>query len=370
MKKRSLALGLTLGSAALSGVLALALGIGGASAASVAQTHTATPNSNRPATGIFTYSLPSALSIDIEHDTVTLPLYEGRTSSGSPTWYIVTESSNLKDARQRGVNYSPKLNNALGTAAVQNGHFDHGTLVFAGTVNFGLKWSVVPGPNGFPPASYSYGAKGDAHYSPLVRIGKGVVINAPQVANNTGVSGSVESIDYAQHTVTLSLLAGFVDGQLTVYLHTDASSPLVAALEHSTYTPNLNAAPGLASDAPSSARAAIIPVVNGILGDANPMRQGLNSALLGQGDPLNVAQEQPSDPFPSSPIWDVTPVDWTAAAIAARTRAQLHSMVDVRVEALAGNIVGALPGKPNVGLGGITAPGAISNCPIIAVFSG
>ena len=96
MKKRSLALGLTLGSAALSGVLALALGIGGASAALVAQTHTATPSSNRPATGIFTYSLPSALNIDIEHDTVTLPLYEGRTSSGSPTWYIVTESSNLR----------------------------------------------------------------------------------------------------------------------------------------------------------------------------------------------------------------------------------------------------------------------------------
>ena len=370
MKKRSLALGLTLGSAALSGVLALALGIGGASAALVAQTHTATPSSNRPATGIFTYSLPSALNIDIEHDTVTLPLYEGRTASGSPTWYIVTESSNLKDARQRGVNYSPKLNNALGTAAVQNGHFDHGTLVFDGTVNFGLKWSVVPGPNGFPPASYSYGAKGDAHYSPLVRISKGVVINAPQVANNTGVSGSVESIDYAHHTVTLSLLTGFVDGQLTVYLHTDASSPLVAALEHSTYTPNLNAAPGLASDAPSSARAAIIPVVNGILGDANPMRQGLNSALLGQGDPLNVAQEQPSDPVHYSPIWDVTPVEWTAAAIAAGKRVQLHSMVDVRVEALAGNIVGALPGKPNVGLGGITAPGAISNCPIIAVFPG
>ena len=102
MKKRSLTLGLTLGSAALSGVLALALGIGGASAASVAQTHTAThtatPSSNRPAVGVFTYSLPSALNIDIEHDTVTLPLYEGLTASGSPTWYIVTESSNLKDA--------------------------------------------------------------------------------------------------------------------------------------------------------------------------------------------------------------------------------------------------------------------------------
>ena len=360
-KVKSLALALTLSCAAA---------FGGAGAFGLASASAATPSSNSPAVGIFTYSLPSALNIDIEHGTVTLPLYEGRTSSGSPTWYILTESSNPADARQRGVNYSGKLNNALGTAAVQKGHFDHGTLVFDGTVNFGLKWSVVPGPDGFPPASYSYGAKGDARYSPLVQVGKDVVINAPQVANNTGVSGSVEAIDYAHRTVTLSLLAGFVDGQVTVYLHTDASSPLVAALEHSTYTPNLNAAPGLASDAPSSARAAIIPVVNGITGDANPMRQGLNSALLGQGDPLNVAQEQPSDPVHYSPIWDVTPVKWTAAAIAAGKRVQLHSMVDVRAEALAGNIVGALPGKPNVGLGGITAPGAISNCPIIAVFPG
>ena len=62
-KVKSTALGLTL-SAALGG--ALALGVGGASAA--------TPSSNRPATGIFTYSLPSALNIDIEHDTDAAPL--------------------------------------------------------------------------------------------------------------------------------------------------------------------------------------------------------------------------------------------------------------------------------------------------------
>jgi hypothetical protein len=347
----------------------LAAGVAGAAGHHHARP-AATDTQGRPATGIFTYSIPSALGIDVAHETVTLPLYKGHTADGKPTWYVVTDSSSQADATRRGVNYAPKLANAAGTSAVQGGHLDHGTLVFSGTVNFRPKRVLVPGPNGFPPASYAPGARGDAKYSPIVQVKGGPVINAPQVANNTGRSGSVVSINYARRTVTLSLLAGWVDGQFTVYLHTDASSPLIAALEDSTYTPNLNAAPGIANDEPPSSRAAIIPVVNGPTGDSNPQRQGLQSALLGQGDPFNVAQEQPSDPVHYTPIWDVTPVKWTDAAIAAGKRVQLHSQDDVRQQALAGNLVSALPGTPNQGLGAVNAIGAISNCPIIAVFPG
>ncbi len=242
---------------------------------------------------------------------------------------------------------------------------------------------LVPGPNGFPPAQFAAGAAGDAKYSPLVQIvaqengktgktvpGSGIVLNAPQVANGSGRSGSVVDIDYERRTVTLNMLGGFVDGQFILYLHTDASSELVAALESSTYAPNLNAAPGIANDEPPSSRAAIIPVVNGIRGDGDPMRQGLESALLGMGDPFNVAQEQPSDPVHYTPIWDVSPVQWTDAAIAAGLRVQLHSQDAVRTQALAGNIVSALPGTPDQGLGGINASGSISNCPIMVVFPG
>ena len=116
------------------------------------------------------------------------------------------------------------------------------------------------------------------------------------------------------------MLSGFVDGQFNGYLRTDASDTFVAAIERSTLAPNLDFAPGIASDEPTSSRAAIIPIVNGIRGDDNPMRQGLQSALLGEGDPLNVPQEQPSDPVHYSPIWDVTSVTWTDAAIAAGNR--------------------------------------------------
>lgn len=333
--------------------------------------------------GIFSYRLPSALKIDVEHETVTLPLHEGRTAAGKVTWYVVTESADEADAKRRGVNYSNKLLNAVGTAAVQKAWSGEDGLVFQGTVNFGLTHVLVPGPNGFPPLQFAAGAAGDAKYSPLVQIvsreeansqqtarGSGIVLNAPQVANETGRSGSVVDIDFEHKTVTLNMLGGWVDGQFTLYLHTDASSELVAALESSTYTPNLNAAPGIGNDEPPSSRAAIIPVVNGIRGDDDPMRQGLESALLGQGDPFNVAQEQPSDPIHYTPIWDVSPVQWTDAAIAAGLRVQLHSQDAVRTQAQAGNIVSALPGTADTGLGGVNASGSISNCPIMVVFPG
>jgi hypothetical protein len=339
--------------------------------------------SRPPSVGIFSYSFPGALKIDVEHETVTLPLHEGRITDGRVTWYVVSESSDQADAKRRGVNYSNKLLNAVGTAAVQKVHFHEDGLVFEGTVNFGLTHVLVPGPNGFPPLQFAAGAAGDAKYTPLVQIvpdqdekhgtvapAIGVVLNAPQVANETGKSGSVVDIDYERKTVTLNLLGGWVDGQFTLYLHTDASSELVAALENSTYTPNLNAVPGIASDEPPSARASISPVVNGIRGDSDPMRQGLESALLGEGDPFNIAQEQPSDPIHYTPIWDVSPVQWTAAAIAAGLRVQLHSQDSIRTQALAGNIVSALPGTPDASLGGINASGSISNCPIIVVFPG
>lgn len=334
-----------------------------------------------PSVGIFSYSFPGALKIDIAHETVTLPLHQGRTTDGRVTWYVVSESSDQADAKRRGVNYSNKLLNALGTAAVQKARLRDDSLIFEGTVNFGLTHILTPGPNGFPPIQFAAGAAGDAKYSPLVQIVRDLddsqrakantlVLNAPQVANDTGKSGSVVDIDYEQRTVTLNLLAGWVDGQFTLYLHTDASSELVAALESSTYTPNLNAAPGIGSDEPPSARASISPVVNGIRGDSDPMRQGLESALLGEGDPFNVAQEQPSDPVHYTPIWDVSPVLWTDAAIAAGLRVQLHSQDAIRTQALAGNIVSALPGTPDASLGGINASGSISNCPIIVVFPG
>ena len=120
-----------------------------------------------PSVGIFSYSFPGALRIDVEHETVTLPLHEGRTTDGRVTWYVVSESSDQTDAKRRGVNYSNKLLNAVGTAAVQKVRLHNDKLIFEGTVDFGLTHILTPGPNGFPPTQFAAGAAGDAKYSPL-----------------------------------------------------------------------------------------------------------------------------------------------------------------------------------------------------------
>jgi hypothetical protein len=278
--------------------------------------------------------LKNAVHLDLAANTVTLPVFRGRTPTGGDTWYIVTESSDRGDARRRGVNFAPKLANALGTAAVQqvrvlgagpgNSLRHFGIVQFAGTVDFSPTRVVVPNPvNGFPPDAFAPGAVGDAAYSPLITTGDGIVLNASQVANASGRHDSLVSLDLSARTVTLKMLSGFYEGDPIVYLRTDASLPLLAAIEASTFAPNMNAAPGIASnDEDTSARSAIIPIVNGPRGIHNPERQGLESALLGEGDPLNITQEIPDDDA-YSPMWDVHPAVWTDAAIAAGQRRRL-----------------------------------------------
>jgi len=306
-------------------------------------------------------------ALDINQETVTLPLFKG-TTSGKTTWYVVTDSSDANDAKARGVDFAPKLLNALGTAAVEQAKVVGGIVDFPGTVDFSPTRVITPGPTGFPPAQAVPGAVGDAKYSPLITTGNGIVLNATQVANASGLHDAVVSIDFAAHKVTLKTFFGFWNGHRTVYLHQDASSTVVAAAEGSTYAPNLDAAPGLGSNDPTSARSAIIPVVNGALGVNNPLRQGLDSALFGEGDPMNINQEVPGKSSRYSPVWDVTPLVWTDAAIAAGQRRVLTSASDVRNAFNAGEIVSGGGGPANDSLDGVQAGGFISNCPIVAVL--
>jgi hypothetical protein len=236
----------------------------------------------------FHATLKSAVSVNASAETITLPLHKGLTASGATTWYVVIDSSNKADAASRGVNYAPRLANALGTKAVQKATLQGGVLKFAGTVNFAPKRVVVPSKSGFPPTKVAAGAVGDKDYSPLVTTDGKTVLDAPQVANSTGQSDTVTNLDIAHNQVTLKLLRGWFNGTPVLYVRTDASAVLVAALEASTYAPNLNAAPGLGSGASTSARSAIVPVINGAQSGAG--RQGLQSAVLSGKDPLNITQ--------------------------------------------------------------------------------
>lgn len=301
----------------------------------------------------------SAIRVDGRAETITLPLFKGQTATGAPTWYVVIDSSSRSDAKRRGVNFAPRLGKALGTAAVERAHLTGSTVVFPGTVNFAPKRVVVPSATGFPPKKFAPGAIGDRLYSPLVTTGDGVVLDAPQVKNASGQSDTVVSIDTARRQVTLKLLRGFFDGTSVLYLRTDGSGTLVTALEASTYAPNLN-------KAPDAANSGIIPVINGPLGKSNPKRQGLESAVLGQGDPLNITQTLPGSAG-YSPVWDLHPVVWTAAAIKAGKQTQLTSSAQVARDFKAGLLTSAGKGPADPTLGGVRALGMISICSTVAL---
>ena len=194
--------------------------------------------------------------------------------------------------------------------------------MFPGTVTFGEKRVVVPSKTGFPPTKFAPGAVGDKNYSPLVTTDGHIVLDAPQVANASGQSDTVTNLNIPKRRVTLKLLRGWFDGTPVLYVRTDASVTLVAALEASTYAPNLSAAPGLGSDASTSARSTIIPVINGAL--SGPNRQGLESAVLSGKDPLNITQSFPGQPD-YTPVWDLHPVVWTNQAIKDGKRVELTS---------------------------------------------
>ncbi len=308
--------------------------------------------------------ITSVLAVDTTAGTATLPLYRG-TSSGRTVWYVITESSSKEDAERLGVNFSERMGEALGTRAVQNAHIRNGVVDFPGTVDFAPTRVVVPGPTGFPPAVAIPGAVGDARYSPLITTDGKTVRNATQVANSSGLHDAVVNFDPLHGRVTMDTFNGFVNDKAVQYLHQEASVPLIAAIEGSTFAPNLNAAPGfLNNEAPHSAREEIVPIVNGPLGKNNPQRQGLQSALFGQGDPLNILSAN-ADDRGYSPIWDIHPAVWTDRAIAAGLRHRVTSEDEVAELFQDGQVVSGGTGPPNSDLNGLRSMPGISMCPIV-----
>lgn len=293
---------------------------------------------------------------DTTLNTATLPVFSGSTATGNLA-YVITESSDKKDAERRGVNYAPKLGNARGTSAVQKATWANGKLRFMATVDFSPTRVVTPSPLGFPPLEATPGARGDSGYTPLVQLPNGVILNAPHVMNATGTHDKL--VSPVTTRATFQETEGFYEGKDVYYVSFDASQPDVAALEGVTYAPALNAAPGLGSnDKKTSARSGIAPFVNGQTGVDNPNRQGLNSALLGEGDPLNVVQSSPHN-TKYSPLWDVHLTEWTAAAVASG-RNLLQDDFD-EIEDLADDGLVTGPGGAPWG-----AVGAIVNCPVIS----
>ena len=317
--------------------------------------------------GAFAISLPAAyagggelfVQSAVEHadNTVTLPLYRGA-SRGRTVWYVILDSSDGKDATKLGINTASKLTNARGTTAVQKVTVTNGVVDFPASVDFAPARVVVPGPNGFPPNAAQAGSIGEAGYSPLIQLPGGIIRNAPQIANDTGLHDKIVAIDIAAGKVTLRESDGFSGGKRVKYLSTDASDMGAAALEASTYTLALNAAPFPGGDGTDSSRASLAAFVNGQTGANNPQRQGLNSALLDGLDPLNVLAWAPNQGR-YSPLWDVHATQWRAIAVARGENVRQTDFGQIKNLAQKGTVTG--PGGATFGPAGF-----IVNCPIIS----
>jgi hypothetical protein len=307
---------------------------------------------------------------------VTYPLYHG-TSHGRPVEYVITDASSLSAAQVLGVNYVPKLAQAVGTSAVQNSTSAIGTgrgIDFPATVDFSPQHIITPDPvTGFPPTAAQPGAVGEAGYSPLVQVtfrGTRVVLNAPQIANTSGEADKVISIDNPHQLVNYRETDGCYDNESVHYASFDASDAGAAAIEDVTYAPALAAAPSLgcadaAVVAANCSRESLIAFINGQTGTTNPQRQGLNAALLDGHSPLNILKEipEPTAQFDYSPLWDIHLVHWNdAVPVGSRLRQTDFATAQALVGSQAQSV------SPSGTLSNtFQATGFIVNCPVVSL---
>lgn len=327
--------------------------------------------------------------------TVTLPLYEGRMRDGTPVWYILTETNDEGNAEALGLNFAPKLtyadspsvddaSNPRDRDAVRNAtQAADGTLVFdCGEIDFAPERRLEG--DAFPPSVAEPGSVGDDCYTPLVKLTNagGFIYNAPVLAH--GISAEELSAfcegdpDYSRvhdkvlsicpeeqgggttgGTVTLTQTLGFSFARPVVYLSFESNDPVAATLEAATLAPRLGRLGLGRDDAAFSAIERLFAFTNGPTGADNPQRQGLTSAIRGEGDPLNTFGGIPTLALDYSPLWDMQLGEWTQEAIDNGYVSRQTEEFAILSLVQQGFVTG--PGGTPYGSSGI-----IINCPVIA----
>jgi hypothetical protein len=313
----------------------------------------------------------SAIRVDLDKETVRLPLYRG-TAGAETVWYVLLDASDQGIAHDLGVNYAPKLGNlAIGCAecvqtvtqdapSPEQNRFGQAVVNFQGAPDFSPTRIAQPGPNGFPLEKFQPGAIARDGYSPFIRIaGSPTVYSAPIVATGDGafdvvhhtntadralhvhIAGPSQPGRFAESWVDMLFVKGFDAGEPIVYISTDAGQPLTSVLERATYVPALDkAAYHGGDDFLGSARERLFGFINGQTGAQNRQSQGfvhlvkdghaaedasagnmaLIDALRNGGDLLNVFGDFPTEKDPRhsqaySPLWDAQLGLWTDKAV-------------------------------------------------------
>jgi len=322
-------------------------------------------------------------TLDQDAGTIELPLYRGALRNGKSVWYILTDTSDKDNADALGLNHSAKLHYADVGRAVRRGYLRKDTTVVfdRGAVDFAPERTVVAGPTGFPPATATPGSVGDRFYTPLVKLvnAGGHVYNAPMVAFDVGADQIRACEGNVNHslvhdrvvkicpegngggTVTIDLTPIFSFAKPSLYMSTEASDPMVAALDAGTFAPALGDIEVGRDDGAFSAIERLFVIANGPTGRDNPQRQGLSSALLDKTDPLNLIGGIPTVALDYSPLWDLNLGEWTATAIARGYRSRMIDEFQLLGFVERGHITG--PDGKKFGSTGI-----VVNCPIVFRF--
>jgi hypothetical protein len=311
--------------------------------------------------------------VDLLREVVTLPLHRGRLSSGETVWFVLTDVSDFATSKKMGLTWAPSLAKAKDLASTRVAEMDDSSnFTFkSGRVDFSPSQTLVAGeaPNFFPPKVARAGSVGDGHYGPLVRVAnrKDVVFNAPIIAFDVGpekiafcngkpdysvVTDSVASICPDKGTVDLKLRFGFANGEHLRYLSFDANSEESAALEASTF------GPAESDILQSGATDVIYTIVNGKTGAKDPDRQGLDSALNGEGPSLDILAHFTKISAGYSPMWDVRLAEWTKEAIAKDQRKLITDGDDLEAKNESGLLVSPAGGP-------VKTTGNLVNCPVV-----
>lgn len=339
--------------------------------------------------------LVKAGTVDPVDRSVTLPLYLGHTKGGKNVWFILTDTNDERNANALGLNHSAKLSYIVGRPLTHARLLEDKSLRFRNyAVDFAPERRLVPGdaPNFFPPKVAQAGSVGSPGYSPYVQINNAPgrpIYNAPVVAFDVGATTLQESctgrVDYSkvhdrvlhicpgagnsngQGTVTMATTPIFSFAKPATYISTEASTEVVATLDSGTFAPALGNVGVGGDDSAFSAIERLFVTANGPTnanapaGKTNPQRQGLNSAVAGEGPPLNVIGGIPNVANDYSPAWDVNLGFWTQEAIDLGYRSRLIDEFQVLDFVQDGWITG--PGGAPYGSTGI-----VVNCPIIERF--
>jgi hypothetical protein len=361
-------------------------------------------------------TMSSVIQVDLDKETVRLPLYEGR-ANGQTVWFVLLDASDGGLAANHGVNHAPKLANlaigcpecvqevTLDSPTPAENPFGQAVVNFQGAPDFSPRRIAEPGPNGFPFAQFQPGAVAGPGYSPFIRIaGSQVVYSAPIVAVGDGpfdVKTHTNTHDRAlgihiappsppgqflESWVDMLFVKGFDAGEPIVYLSTDAGQPLSSVLERSTFVPALDgAAYNGGDDFLGSARERLFAFVNGQTGADNRQSQGFvhlvrdghasedasadNKALIDAlrfgGDLLNVfgdfpTLEDPRHALAYSPLWDAQIGQWTEKAISLGLhKRQIDEVVIFNLAATRPDLITGPGGAP------YGATGTDINCAVI-----